>query len=211
MIETALVFCYNINNRTIRPICAKGGKLMANSVITKTALAKAFKELINEKPFSKISVGEITEKCRINRKSFYYHFNDKYDLINWIFDSEFIEKVKKQGEYLRFDFIDDMCRYFYENKDFYRKIIKTDESGLFLEHFRQLMIPALKEKMCKVMGKTDMSDLYAGMSADILICSIRRWLLEKNCPEPEKFVAFLKESALRAAAFISGENEIVKS
>ena len=91
---------------------------MANSVITKTALAQALKELMSEKPFSKISVSEIAEKCRINRKSFYYHFNDKYDLINWIFESEFLEKKKKNGSYLRFDFIDDLCRYLYETRIF---------------------------------------------------------------------------------------------
>ena len=80
---------------------------MANSTVTKRALAKALKELMAEKPFSRISVSEIAEKCSINRKSFYYHFKDKYDLIDWIFESEFIEKVRKNGNYLRFDFIDD--------------------------------------------------------------------------------------------------------
>ncbi|MBQ2911653.1 MAG: TetR family transcriptional regulator [Clostridia bacterium] len=184
---------------------------MANSVITKTALAQALKELMSEKPFSKISVSEIAEKCRINRKSFYYHFNDKYDLINWIFESEFLEKIKASGSYLRFDFIDDLCRYLYENKDFYRKVIKLDENGSFFEHFRQLMIPAAKEKLMKVMGMSEMNDMYAGLSADILVCTIRRWLMEKNCIEPEKFVRSLKEGALRAASFITGENSAVRS
>lgn len=189
----------------------KVGVSMANSVITKTALADALKELMGEKPFSKISVSEIAEKCRINRKSFYYHFKDKYDLINWIFESEFLEKVKASGSYLRFDFIDDLCNYFYENKDFYRKVIKLDENGSFFEHFRQLMVPAAKEKLMKVIGMSEMSDMYAGLSADILVCTIRRWLMEKNCIEPEKFVHSLKESALKAASFITGENSAVRS
>lgn len=55
---------------------------MADSNITKRALAHALKELMEEKNFSKISVADICEKCDMNRKSFYYHFKDKYDLVN---------------------------------------------------------------------------------------------------------------------------------
>ena len=184
---------------------------MANSIVTKRALAKALKELMAEKPFSRISVSEIAEKCSINRKSFYYHFSDKYALIDWIFESEFIEKVRKNGNYLRFDFIDDLFGYLYENKDFYRKVIRLDESGAFFEHFRQLIIPAVTEQVKKVTGKVEMLDMYAGMSADFIVCTVRRWLLEKNCIEPEKFVYALRESALRAMSFISGsDTEAVK-
>ena len=53
---------------------------MADSNITKRALASALKELMNEKPFARISVSDICTRCDMNRKSFYYHFKDKYDL-----------------------------------------------------------------------------------------------------------------------------------
>ena len=57
----------------------------ADSNLTKRALAAAMKELMEQMPFSKISVSNIAEQCGMNRKSFYYHFKDKYDLVNWIF------------------------------------------------------------------------------------------------------------------------------
>ena len=59
---------------------------MADSNITKRALASALKELMESTPFSKITVSDICAKCNMNRKSFYYHFKDKFDLVNWIFD-----------------------------------------------------------------------------------------------------------------------------
>lgn len=46
---------------------------MPDSNITKKALAMAMKELMEQIPFSKISVSDICEKCGMNRKSFYYH------------------------------------------------------------------------------------------------------------------------------------------
>lgn len=64
---------------------------MADSNITKHALANAMKALLEEQSFDKISVSDICERCGMNRKSFYYHFRDKHDLVNWIFDTEFIE------------------------------------------------------------------------------------------------------------------------
>ena len=54
---------------------------MPDSNITKKALAMAMKELMEQIPFSKISVSDICEKCGMNRKSFYYHFKDIYDLL----------------------------------------------------------------------------------------------------------------------------------
>lgn len=184
---------------------------MANSVITKTALAKALKELMGEKPFSKISVSEITEKCRINRKSFYYHFNDKNDLINWIFESEFLNRIKDRGNGVHFDLFDDLCRYFYENKDFYRKVINIDEDNSFFQSFHRMVLPAVREKINKFADIPDLEDMYAALSADIIVCSIRRWLLDKNCIEPEKFLRSLRDGALRTAFFINNPNDIIKS
>ena len=61
---------------------------MADSNITKSALASALKELMETTPFAKITVSDICAKCNMNRKSFYYHFKDKFDLVNWIYDVE---------------------------------------------------------------------------------------------------------------------------
>ena len=67
---------------------------MSESQITKKALAEAMKELMSERPMNKINIGDIVERCNMNRQSFYYHFKDKYDLVNWIYYTEFIVKIK---------------------------------------------------------------------------------------------------------------------
>ena len=69
----------------------------ADSNLTKRALAAAMKELMEQMPFSKISVSDIAEQCGMNRKSFYYHFKDKYDLVNWIFDMEYLAVFQPAG------------------------------------------------------------------------------------------------------------------
>lgn len=59
---------------------------------TKHALEKSLKKLLTEKPLKKITVKDITENCDMNRMTFYYHFQDINDLIEWIFDKE-VEKI----------------------------------------------------------------------------------------------------------------------
>lgn len=49
---------------------------MANTNITKRAIETAFVELLNERALSKITVKDITERCGINRNTFYYHYQD---------------------------------------------------------------------------------------------------------------------------------------
>lgn len=53
------------------------------SQVTKRALEASLKKLLLEKPLHKITVGDITEDCGINRMTFYYHFKDIYDLVEW--------------------------------------------------------------------------------------------------------------------------------
>jgi len=53
------------------------------SQVTKRALEQSLKNLLLKKPLTKITVGEIAEDCGINRMTFYYHFKDIYDLVEW--------------------------------------------------------------------------------------------------------------------------------
>lgn len=55
------------------------------SLTTKQALADSFKKLLSHRSFDKITVKDIVEDCGVNRQTFYYHFHDIYDLIEWIF------------------------------------------------------------------------------------------------------------------------------
>ena len=53
------------------------------SSFTKKAIEASFLKLLNEAPLSHITVKMIVDDCRINCNSFYYHFQDIYDLLEW--------------------------------------------------------------------------------------------------------------------------------
>ena len=54
------------------------------SQVTKRALEQSLKNLLLKKPLNKITINDIAEDCGINRMTFYYHFQDIYDLVEWV-------------------------------------------------------------------------------------------------------------------------------
>lgn len=52
---------------------------------TKIILANSLRNLIKKKPVDKIKIREIVEDCDLNRQTFYYHFQDMYALIEWMY------------------------------------------------------------------------------------------------------------------------------
>ncbi len=66
------------------------------SDITKRAISASLKNLLEEKKLNKITVQEIADDCGINRQTFYYHFQDIYDLVEWTCIED-TEKVLKEN------------------------------------------------------------------------------------------------------------------
>ena len=71
------------------------GEFMS-SLTTKKAISYALKDLLKTNPFSKITINDIAASCNINRQTFYYHFLDKEDLVEWICKEEMGTILDKQ-------------------------------------------------------------------------------------------------------------------
>ena len=179
---------------------------MADSNITKRALAGALRELMNEIPFEKISVADICQRCDMNRKSFYYHFKDKYDLVNWIFDTEFLSIAVARSSTASHEehiaFFGTACNYFYENRDFYRKALCIKGQNSFSEHFREYIQPILKDRIASTLGTDITDDFTLAFFTDAFVCSLERWLLDKDCMQPIAFVDKLLNIIERSAEVV---------
>lgn len=55
---------------------------------TKILMAQALKNLIKDRPFAKITIQDIVAECNINRNTFYYHFENNYDLLYFAYEQE---------------------------------------------------------------------------------------------------------------------------
>lgn len=69
------------------------------SQTTKRALEASLKNLLLKKPLDKITINDIAEDCGINRMTFYYHFKDIYDLVEWSCVEDAIKALEGKKTY----------------------------------------------------------------------------------------------------------------
>lgn len=77
-------------------------KYTETSYQTKKRLADALADMLAVKSFNKITVGDLVTVCGVNRKTFYYHFDDIQALMRWMFREELaglIDPYSMQSNY----------------------------------------------------------------------------------------------------------------
>ncbi|MDD6728961.1 MAG: TetR/AcrR family transcriptional regulator C-terminal domain-containing protein [Eubacteriales bacterium] len=101
------------------------------SYATQQKLAVALKELMEHESFEKLSVSDITAKCGLHRQTFYYHFNDKYELLDWVVYEElinpFIADFRLDNAYEK---IFDLFSTISSEKKFYQNSLKINTEEL---------------------------------------------------------------------------------
>ena len=112
------------------------------SSLTKNAIVASFIKLLKEKPFDKISVSDITEDAGIARMTFYYHFKDIYDMIDYIIQEKLRSAVSQNFTYetWREDYV-----------AVYNSALK--EKSFFLKIFNSLDLRKIEDYLFAFAGK----------------------------------------------------------
>ena len=116
------------------------------SNITKRALATALKELLAQNPLDKITIQNLVDTAEVSRKTFYYHFEDIYDLLEWALVDQgrrlLGEKVTadtwQQG-------LERVFAYLEENRGVILNIHRSKNRGILDAHMSQLIRPVLQD------------------------------------------------------------------
>ncbi|EOS54609.1 hypothetical protein C812_03384 [Paenibacillus barengoltzii G22] len=72
---------------------------MSSSHLTKKALAASLKQRMSSVPLNKITVKQLVDDCGLNRQTFYYHFQDIYELLGWIYQTEAVDAIAGKRSY----------------------------------------------------------------------------------------------------------------
>ena len=65
---------------------------------TKLMLAESLRNLMRKKPLDKIKIHEIVDACGVNRQTFYYHFQDIYALVEWMYHHDAVELIERNNK-----------------------------------------------------------------------------------------------------------------
>ena len=96
------------------------------SDMTKKALAYSLKKLMNTTPLAKITVNDIVKDCEVNRRTFYYHFQDVYALLEWIYKNEIVKVMEENKTYKTWQ--EGFLRIFYYLGDNRKLVLNTYKS-----------------------------------------------------------------------------------
>ena len=111
---------------------------MANG--TKEALADALRQMMKVKPIDKITVKDIVEVCGVNRQTFYYHFDDVDDLLEWVFEDDAERVLPKEVVYEHW--LEDVMTfmdYLEKNSDFTLNVYNSNSRLYMLRYLKAKM------------------------------------------------------------------------
>ena len=118
---------------------------------TKAAITQALLELLEKKSFSQITTNEIAELANVNRGTIYFHYEDKYALLNVIMDQK-LEQLKGVCERITLEaspeelrrYFDAVYSFFADDRRFFALMLGNGATGQFREKFKALMLSEMQ-------------------------------------------------------------------
>ena len=165
----------------------------AVSQITKRALEQSLKNLLLQKPITKITINDIAEDCGINRMTFYYHFKDIYDLVEWSCEEDARKAIEGNKTYGTWE--QGFLNVFYavrDNKPFilnvYRHVSREQIEQYLYRVVYDLLINVIEEcsqgMAVREEDKVFIADFYKYGFVGLML----GWIHQNMEPDPEEIV-----------------------
>ena len=182
------------------------------SQITKRAIEQSLKNLLVKKPLTKITINDIAEDCGINRMTFYYHFKDIYDLVEWscLEDARRALDEKKTYETWQQGFLQ-IFEAVLENKPFvmnvYRCVHKEQTERYLKPLVDNLLLGVINEESEGLNVREEDKEFIAQVYSYIFIGLMLDWIKDDMKEDPESIVhrlaVLIKDSVPSASIALS--------
>lgn len=110
---------------------------------TKIKIAQALRQLMEQRPLSKITVQDLMECAQMKRQSFYYHFQDIYDVLLWIFDQQLGKPLREDADAELEDWCLQALALLEKDRPFYRRAFSAPEQVLMRSFIAELVRPRI--------------------------------------------------------------------
>lgn len=160
---------------------------------TKRALAASLKKLLLKKPLNKITVSDLAEDCEINRMTFYYHFKDIYDLVEWTCEEEAARVLKGNKTYDTWQqgFLN-IFHAVQENKPFIQNVyhsVSREQLELYLYKVtNQLLLDVVEEKAVGMTVREEDKQFIADFYKYAFVGLMLNWIRGGMKEEPQEIV-----------------------
>lgn len=170
------------------------------SIQTKYRIAESLKKFMEKKPFDKITVKEVIEDCDITRPTFYYHFEDMYDLLKWMFDTELLTLLEKSENCVTWDDgILLFLRYLEQNRKVclcaYNSVGREMLQRLFMKNTEAIMKRFVENLETDIPAKPEHVRFITEFYTMALVSSCAQWLKTPDGRTPEDMIELLHVAA----------------
>ena len=168
------------------------------SQVTKRALEQSLKNLLLKKPLTKITVGDITDDCGINRMTFYYHFKDIYDLVEWscLEDAKMALEEKKTYDTWQQGLLQ-IFKAVQENKPFilnvYRCVHREQVEKYLQPLVDQLLLNVINEEAAGITVRDEDKQFIAQVYSYMFIGLMLDWIKNDMREDPQQIVEKLSK------------------
>ena len=168
------------------------------SQVTKRALEQSLKNLLLKKPLTKITVGDITDDCGINRMTFYYHFKDIYDLVEWscLEDAKRALDEKKTYDTWQQGLLQ-IFKAVQENKPFilnvYRCVHREQVEKYLQPLVDQLLLNVINEEAAGITARDEDKQFIAQVYSYMFIGLMLDWIKDDMREDPQQIVEKLSK------------------
>lgn len=163
---------------------------MSKPELTKQLLANTLQKLASTKHLDKISISEIVTAAGLNRQTFYYHFQDKQELICWIFDTNI---ARIMDEHRDSKVLNHLVEYFYSEKDFYTDALTSKVQNNLRDHLYEVCHDYCIGEILLAIGDRTIDgeaiDLFARMFTNAIVGTLIQWVQEGMKTDHVKFLA----------------------
>lgn len=168
------------------------------SQVTKRALEQSLKNLLLKKPLTKIKVSDITDDCGINRMTFYYHFKDIYDLVEWscLEDAKMALEEKKTYDTWQQGLLQ-IFKAVQENKPFilnvYRCVHREQVEKYLQPLVDQLLLNVINEEAAGITVRDEDKQFIAQVYSYMFIGLMLDWIKDDMREDPQQIVEKLSK------------------
>ena len=164
---------------------------------TKILLNNALLDLLKEKTFDSIKVIEICEKAMVHKTTFYNHFEDKYELLNYALlkiHKEIKEKVPKENNITEYYLSIAKCyiEYIKTNPELFKSIISDRDDNVELRMFHKLYVKDIELEIEKNKLYDIPSNYVANFFVDGVFSLISEWFITGMKEDESTILNYIK-------------------
>lgn len=154
---------------------------MALSNATKAVIVQAARELMRQRSLDAITVEMIAGACHISRNTFYYHFEDKYDMLRWMFQQQIqpaLDAACARGPWA--DSIPVLCEWLRQDARLSLHLMQTlaPESlpGLLLDYYKEAILRSARDYFSRRKTDDEEAEAVALYYAYGVVGSLMEWV-----------------------------------